>query len=73
MSAIINNGKPAGAFGSYGWSGEAVKHMERRFQDLQLKVPVPGIRVNFAPTEEDLQLAKEFGINFGEAVKAILK
>ena len=70
VSAIINNGKPAGAFGSYGWSGEAVKHMERRFQDLQLKVPVPGIRVNFAPTEADLQLAKEFGINFGEAVKA---
>ncbi|ACV63107.1 beta-lactamase domain protein [Desulfofarcimen acetoxidans DSM 771] len=69
VSAIINNGKPAGAFGSYGWSGEAVKLVERRLQDLQLKVPVPGVRVNFAPSEADLQQAKEFGYSFGEAVK----
>ena len=71
VSAIINNGKLAGAFGSYGWSGEAVKYIEHRFRDLQLKVPVPGIKVNFAPTEADLQLAREFGSSFGEAVKGI--
>ncbi|MGQ9556407.1 MAG: FprA family A-type flavoprotein [Desulfurispora sp.] len=69
VSAIINKGKPAGAFGSYGWSGEAVKFIEQRLKDLQLKVPVAGLRVNFAPSGEDLARAREFGRQFAAAVQ----
>ncbi|MFZ5591307.1 MAG: FprA family A-type flavoprotein [Bacillota bacterium] len=69
VSAIINKGKPAGAFGSYGWSGEAVKFIEQRLKDLQLKVPIPGLRVNFAPAEGDLARARDFGRQFAAAVQ----
>ena len=70
ISPIINRGKPAGAFGSYGWSGEAVGLLEERLRGLQLKVPLPGLRVNFAPSEADLTAAHAFGKAFAELVKA---
>lgn len=69
VSAVINRGKPAGAFGSYGWSGEAVKLLEERMKGLQLKVPMPGLKVNFAPSADDLARAREFGKSFAQLVK----
>ncbi|MHB9059162.1 MAG: FprA family A-type flavoprotein [Bacillota bacterium] len=69
VSAVINRNKPAGAFGSYGWSGEAVKLLEERMKGLQLKVPLPGLKVNFAPSEADLAEAREFGKSFATLVR----
>lgn len=69
VSAVINRGKPAGAFGSFGWSGEAVKFIEERLKQLQFKVPEAGVRVNFAPDEAALEQAEEFGRRFAAAVK----
>ena len=34
VSAIINRGKAASAFGSYGWSGEAVPMLNNRLRSL---------------------------------------
>ena len=34
MNPIIHKGKFAGAFGSYGWSGEAVPNLVARMQQL---------------------------------------
>lgn len=36
LNPIIHKGKPAGAFGSYGWSGEAVPNLTARMQQLRL-------------------------------------
>ncbi|KJS17553.1 MAG: lactamase [Peptococcaceae bacterium BRH_c4b] len=69
VSAITNKGKPAAAFGSYGWSGEAVKLIEQRLSGLQLKVGLPGLRVNFVPTEKSLDEAREFGKSFAGVIK----
>lgn len=55
LSSIKMQGDTAAAFGSYGWSGEAVPMMEERFKALKLKVPAKGVKVNFTPTEEDLK------------------
>ncbi len=59
--------KPAAAFGSFGWSGEAVPHLEARLTELRCNVQ-PGFRVRFKPNDEDLAKAKEFGRSFGEIV-----
>jgi len=64
INPIIHKGKKAGAFGSYGWSGEAVPMLIERMKTLKLSVVEPGLRVNFVPTEEDLEDAKEFGREF---------
>lgn len=69
LNPTINKGLAAGAFGSYGWSGEAVDNIEGRFAQLKFKVPVKGLKVMFNPSEEQLQLGVNFGKEFGNAIK----
>ncbi|GAB5047436.1 FprA family A-type flavoprotein [Thermodesulfovibrio sp. TK110] len=57
------------AFGSYGWSGEAVKDMYETAKAMKLEVFEPGIRVLYKPSEEDLTKCYEFGLAFGKALK----
>lgn len=64
MYPPVHGGKLAGAFGSYGWSGEAVLHLTERLKQLKMKT-VDGLRVRFKPSEANLIDAYEFGYNFG--------
>lgn len=68
MNPIVHNAKPSGAFGSYGWSGEAVPNIERRLAELRLDVMTPGLKVNFKPSEEEFVSAYKFGENFGKKI-----
>ena len=65
---VLHGGKIASAFGSYGWSGEAVPHMIERLKQLRMKVYGNGLRVRFKPSEAQLADAYEFGYNFGRSV-----
>nr|MDA3847839.1 FAD-dependent oxidoreductase [Vallitaleaceae bacterium] len=67
LSPIIHHGKLAGAFGSYGWSGEAVDHINNRIRDLKMRL-VKGLKVNFKPNENQLEDAFDYGKEFGEYV-----
>ena len=69
LNPIIHKGKFAGAFGSYGWSGEAVPNLVARMQQLKFALPAEGLRVRFKPTGQDLAAAKEYGAAFAKAVK----
>ncbi|MDR1640940.1 MAG: FprA family A-type flavoprotein [Clostridiales bacterium] len=68
INPIIHKGKLAGAFGSFGWSGEAVPNLEARLKQLKFKVPVPGLRVQFKPTDAQLEEAVQYGAAFGKAL-----
>lgn len=59
-------GKLAAAFGSFGWSGEAVKLMEDRMKGLKFKVVESGLRFNFTPSDADLITTAEFAEKFAE-------
>lgn len=59
----LHQGKCATAFGSYGWSGEAVPHLMERLAQLRMKT-VDGLKVRFRPSEEDLKQAEAFGKAF---------
>lgn len=65
---VTHGGKIASAFGSYGWSGEAVPHMIERLKQLRMKVYGKGLRVRFKPSDAQLAEAYEFGYNFGRSV-----
>lgn len=65
---VTHCGKVASAFGSYGWSGEAVPHMIERLKQLRMKVYGDGLRVRFKPSDAQLEDAYEFGYNFGRSV-----
>lgn len=71
MEASVYGKKWAGAFGSYGWSGEAVPHLTERLKQLNLKV-VDGLKVRFKPSAEDRQAAFAFGKGFAERVLGLL-
>ncbi len=64
MYPVTHGGKYAGAFGSYGWSGEGVPHLTERLRQLHLHV-VDGLTVRFKPSEADLLSAYEYGYRFG--------
>lgn len=69
VSPIINRGKTAMAFGSYGWSGEAVPMLTERLKCLKFKVVEPGFKVAFKPTCDDLEAAKQKGIEIAKLIK----
>jgi len=64
---VLNmKGKPASVFGSYGWSGEAIKTVQDILTSMRIKVSPEPIKVRMAPNEQDLQACVDFGKKFGE-------
>ncbi|MBP8692143.1 MAG: anaerobic nitric oxide reductase flavorubredoxin [Sedimentibacter sp.] len=53
--------KKAAAFGSYGWSGEAVKIITEQLKEAKFDVVNEGIRELWNPDEEALERCREFG------------
>ncbi len=63
----IHGGKQAAAFGSYGWSGEAVPNLTQRLQQLKMKVS-DGLRLRFKPSGDELAQCRAFGEEFAKKV-----
>ncbi|WP_319410498.1 FprA family A-type flavoprotein [uncultured Cohaesibacter sp.] len=61
LIAIDTRGKVGAAFGSYGWSGEAVPMIEDRMRGLKMRVPEKGKRIKFHPTEQELEECRSYG------------
>jgi flavorubredoxin len=60
--AVVNLKRKIGAaFGSYGWSGEAVRMIEDRMRGLKMRIPINGLRIKLIPTEEVLAECRDFG------------
>jgi len=71
MKGLRPTGKVGAAFGSYGWSGEAVKFLTEALRDMNIEVAGEGIRVKFTPTKEDLDKCVELGRQIGRSVIAM--
>lgn len=55
LDAINTRGRAAAAFGDYGWSGEAAGMLQSRLGQLKFNVPEAPFKVQFTPTEQDLE------------------
>lgn len=73
VDAINARGKPAGAFGSYGWSGEAVPMLKSRLEHLKFKFIGDGLRVNFMPAETDINAIKSYANEIAANIKQSTK
>jgi len=72
--AVVNlKNKLGGVFGSYGWTGEAVRLVEDRLRGLKLRVPIPGLRVKLIPTDEELVDCTQFGQELAEELMGLRK
>ena len=58
-----------GVFGSYGWSGEAVKDVEQYLADMKIPLAAPSLRVTYVPGDDDLLKARELGVAVGRELK----
>lgn len=58
--------KSAAVFGSYGWSGEAVKQISQALTEAGFRVANEGIRQLWVPDEVGLKACFDFGKNFME-------
>ena len=61
-------GKKGAAFGSYGWSGEAVKLITEELEKAGIEPINSGIREIWNPDEEALNRCRDFGKTIAEAL-----
>lgn len=66
LATVNVKGKLGAAFGSYGWSGEAVSLIEDRMRGLKMRVPVGGLRVKLVPDDNELADCTELGTKLAE-------
>ncbi|HKK62343.1 MAG TPA: FprA family A-type flavoprotein [Bacteroidales bacterium] len=67
INPVRDKGKPSAVFGSYGWSGEAVKIIEDHLTNLKLKV-ISSHASKFYPNDEKAADLVEFGESFARAM-----
>ena len=60
-----------GAFGSYGWSGEAVKQIMEVLVEMKVKPVGEGIRVKYVPDREALEKCYSLGVLTSERLKEV--
>ncbi|BBO69280.1 nitric oxide reductase [Desulfosarcina alkanivorans] len=70
MKGLKPVNKIGGAFGSYGWSGEAVKLVAAELEAMKFRMIEAGPRLQYVPEEAGIAACIEYGKMIGQAVKA---
>ena len=80
VSATVSGGRVSGlieqiggAFGSFGWSGEAAKQITGILQECNFELPYPELKVKYIPTASDLEKCFNFGKDLAEKLKEKLQ
>lgn len=71
ISPIRDKGKLGGAFGSYGWSGEAGKLINSSLANLKLDVQGEGVFVKFTPHEPEFEQCISYGKEIGKKLAEV--
>src|SRR3970282_10601 len=69
LSKANVEGKLGAAFGSYGWSGEAPVMIAEKMRELGIKVIDPVLRIQYQPTDKDLEECKQLGKDLAKKLK----
>ncbi len=68
MKGLRPKNKIGAAFGSYGWSGEAVGLVEKHLEEMQFEIIEPGMKHQYVPDSSGLEACREMGRKIGLAV-----
>jgi flavorubredoxin len=68
MKGLRPKGKVAAAFGSYGWSGEAVKLINRELEEMKFTVIDPGVKIHYVPEDQGIAACRELGSKIAAAL-----
>lgn len=69
MRGLRPTNKIGAAFGSYGWSGEAVKLMNQAMQEMKFTICHKGVRIQYVPEHGQLKQCVELGHDVGRGLK----
>ncbi len=68
MRGLRPTNKIGVAFGSYGWSGEAVKLMNRAMTEMKFTICHPGLKVQYVPEKSNLDECIQLGNTIGKTL-----
>jgi flavorubredoxin len=68
LKGLKPKNKVGAAFGSYGWSGEAVKLMTAALEGMKIEVVDPGLRLHYVPDGEGIRACHELGRKIADAL-----
>ena len=70
MKGLRPKDKIAVAFGSYGWSGEAVKLINRELEEMKFKLIDPGLKIQYVPDTQGIKACYKLGKKIADALPA---
>ncbi len=70
MKGLKPKNKIGAAFGSYGWSGEAVKLINKELEQMKFDIIDPGLRIQYVPEEKGIEACRELGKKIARALPA---
>jgi flavorubredoxin len=68
LKGLKPKNKIGAAFGSYGWSGEAVRLITKELEDMKFELVDPGVNVQYVPDEQALEACYALGTKIGRAL-----
>ena len=69
MKGLKPRNRIGAAFGSYGWSGDAVRHINRELEAMKIELVHPGVAVQYVPDHEGLRQCVELGLQAGRRIR----
>lgn len=68
MKGLKPANKLGAAFGSFGWSGEAVGILNSMMEEMKIDLIGDGLRLKYVPTDESLAECRDYGSSLGKAI-----
>jgi flavodoxin short chain len=68
VEGISLKDKVGAVFGSYGWSGEAVKLIQKELEEAKFKMIDPGLRIQYVPDGKGIEACHELGRRIAAAL-----
>ena len=58
-----------GAFGSYGWGGQSLKHLERLLQEMKVELVGDGVGARYVPDDDALGRCHSLGMQVASSLE----
>jgi flavorubredoxin len=68
LKGLKPQNKLAAAFGSYGWSGEAVKRISQELEEMKFQLLDPGLRIQYVPDGQAKEACRALGKKIAQAL-----
>jgi flavorubredoxin len=68
MKGLRPKNKIGAAFGSYGWSAESIKLINKKLEEMKFNIIDPGLKIQYVPNEEGIKACNELGRKIAKAL-----